>query len=372
MMSTEAQTPPNEREVDIAPSFTTTPNGTNDIDTHELTRALDVVGRTLNQTNLDAENFSQALTQAVRSLPQYATLERSVQASTPEDTARQIFDALRALPLRTSDDAPDDGVLVSSMAQGTLRCAGRTLLGSTWLTQHGVRHWVTSTIAGGTGHSVLVIETSPTTLAYCDAQNNLFFTFPRTAMSGDVQPPASRHTLHDFNPGELDGLSSMSRTFVLMEPTIGLASQYLDNVQSALDAHRDDESRATFAGSVVTPDATLAQAMPHLKKRILGTPCDIIEREVGDLYSPEHMTAAEDHDREFKQLCTACWMQTHGEEEAFCRHMAILFRTHPCIAQVHPYLPGASDVTRTAAARHLWQLAQQLMLTPTPAGDERA
>jgi len=66
------------------------------------------------------------------------------------------------------------------MKQGHLECAGRTLVASTFLQEHDINHAVVS----APGHALIIIEQSPDTLVYFDANNNLFFTFPKSALQG--------------------------------------------------------------------------------------------------------------------------------------------------------------------------------------------
>ena len=160
--------------------------------------------------NLD--NFDEKLKIATKSLPRYQQIEKKLEERESQNLPHELFKLLKKNSDEKQGDpnSPKDGVLISSMRKGQLECAGRTLIASTFLQEHGIDHVAVS----APGHAFIIIEQSQDTLAYFDANNNLFFTFPRTALEGYQGAETSTECrLKEYTPREVDFADGVNATF---------------------------------------------------------------------------------------------------------------------------------------------------------------
>ncbi len=212
------------------------------------------------------ENFDTEMIEAVKQLPKYKQIEKKLEGTTKEDLPHQLFRELKkdSDQENVTPNAPSDGVLISSMMHGHIECAGRSLIASVYLEEHGVDHVVVS----APGHSFVIIEQSSDTLAYFDANNNLYFTFPKTALAGyGGKEKSSECTLKEYIPRDFDvfdGIQSPYSHFVTRELKEGRGGQYLGNVANALQG--GDE----FKNSNLNKDEEASEAINQLKTKIYG------------------------------------------------------------------------------------------------------
>lgn len=212
------------------------------------------------------ENFDDTLREATKSLPRYQQIEQILEGIERQNLPHELFKALR----KASDDAeenpnaPKDGVLIKSMRRGRLECAGRTLIASIFLQEHNIDH----TVVSAPGHALIIIEQSPDTLAYFDANNNLYFTFPRSALDGFKGIEASAECrLQEYVPREedfADGVNTVFSHFVAMPAKEAIGRQYLGNVAAALNGNKEFET----SGIAINNEA--AEATHQIESEIYG------------------------------------------------------------------------------------------------------
>lgn len=217
------------------------------------------------------DNFDEKLKNATKSLPRYQQIEKNLEGIKRENLPHELFKVLK----RDSDQeqidpsAPRDGVLISSMRKGQLECAGRTLIASTCLQEHGIDHVAVT----APGHAFLVIEQSPDTLAYFDANNNLFFTFPRSALDGYKDTETSAECrLKEYIPREadfVDGVNTTYSHFIVVPAQEGVGRQYLGNVASALFGPKEGEE-FMFEKSNIPTDREAAESTHQIESEIYG------------------------------------------------------------------------------------------------------
>ncbi len=329
---------------------------TEEVSVEAIRRAKKTVEQTLE--GIDSTHLITTLRASAKTLPQYRHLQDSLETVSPDALPEALFHELRTMPSQPkTPDSPEDGVLISSIRQGSLCCAGRVLLASTFLQEKGIPHSIISTIAGEGGHSVLLIEVSNETSAYCDAENGLYFTFPSEALEqrGGNQKVSINH-LKDFVPKEHDvrhGLGSMSRTFMRMDADTGIAYQYLGNVQAALSGNKE------FAKGAIQPDVQAAAAVSVLQQEQVGSDVELIEKFSEELYErgiPRQL----EKDGEMRQLVTDVYTASEGSEEKFCDVLGKMFASHQVLTALFPYLQHASEDQRKEAAREMWRMAKSL------------
>jgi hypothetical protein len=212
------------------------------------------------------KDFPKRLSMAIKGLPQYQRFEAAMQEVPNESLPYEIFKAIRKSndkPI-TRTDIPRDGVLISSMKQGYVACAGRSLMASNYLQEKNYPH----TVVEAPAHSFLLLEQGVDTLAYCDAENNLFFTFPRSALEGYQGSEAtSECQIKEFTPRPediTDGTNFAYSHFITLPAKEGLVRQYLGNVKAALAGLPEFES------TPIKKDREAADSIDEISEELLG------------------------------------------------------------------------------------------------------
>lgn len=317
-------------------------------------RAKEAVENTLE--GADCTHISTALRASTKTLPQYQQLKEPLANVSKQALPEALFEELKGMQSKpTAEESSEDGVLISSMKQGSLCCAGRVLLASTFLQEKGISHSIISTVAGEGGHSVILIEVDDGTSAYCDAENGLYFTFPTDALEQrEGNNTVSMNYLKDFTPRSTDvyhGLGSISRTFMKMDEDTGITYQYLGNVQAALSGNKE------FEKSGILVDELAAKGIAVLQREHVGTNIDLIERFGEELYE-KGIPRQIERDGEMRQLVKDVYDASNGKEEQFCTFMERMFVSHQVINSLFPYLQHASEEQRRLAAMKMWQMMQ--------------
>lgn len=240
--------------------------------------------------NLD--NFDEKLKKATKSLPRYQQIEKKLEGIERQNLPHELFKVLKrdSDEGQTDPNAPKDGVLIKSMRQGRLECAGRTLIASTFLQEYGIDHVAVS----APGHAFIIIEQSPDTLVYFDANNNLFFTFPRTALEGYQNTKTSTECrLKEYTPRKADfsdGVNTTFSYFVAMPAKEAVGRQYLGNIAAALNGNKE------FETSGIAVDQEASEATHQIESDIYGEN-KVIESfydRVEGLLEQEEMQTADD------------------------------------------------------------------------------
>ncbi len=218
------------------------------------------------ESNISLDAFDEQLEKATKTLPRYQEIENELKAGKNEELPYELFKTLKTDSDKTKADesAPRDGSLITSMKRGNIECAGRTLIASTFLQGYNFNHVIVS----APGHAFLIIEQSPDTLAYFDANNNLFFTFPRQALEGYKGiETTSECRLKEYSPRETDfydGASTVFSDFITMPAKEGVGRQYLGNVAAALNGNKE------FETSGITVDKEASEATKQIEEKIYG------------------------------------------------------------------------------------------------------
>jgi len=243
------------------------------------------------ESDIGLDNFNEQLEKATKTLPRYQEIVNELKAGKKE-IPYELFKALKTDSDKTkaSEPAPRDGALITSIKQGNIECAGRTLIASTFLQEHNFDHAVVS----APGHSFLIIEQSPNTLVYFDANNNLFFTFPRQALEGyrGVEE-SSECRLKEYSPRETDfydGVSAVFSDFITMPAKEGVGRQYLGNVSAALNGNKE------FEVSNIAVNKEASEATQKIEEEIYGKNevLDNYYSKVEDLIKKQEMQTDDD------------------------------------------------------------------------------
>jgi len=311
--------------------------------------------------NLD--NFDEKLKKATKSLPRYQQIEKKLEGIEQQNLPYELFKVLK----RDSDEeqidpnAPKDGVLIKSMRQGRMECAGRTLVASTFLQEHSIDHVAVS----APGHAFLVIEQSPDTLAYFDANNNLYFTFPRSALEGYQGAETSAECrLKEYTPREADfadGVNTTYSHFVVMPAREGLGRQYLGNVASALFGPKEGEE-FMFDRSNITMDREAAKATHQIESEIYGENKvreNFYDRVEG-LIKQEEMQTADDK-KVIGEILT-----THPTHDDFVAFFTMVLNGN--IGNRIPYIKNATPEQKGAYAEKVWDFLQKRNIDETIRG----
>lgn len=290
-------------------------------------------------------NFDEQLEGATKALPRYQEIEKEMRAASKDELPYELFKTLKADSdkIENSESIPKDGVLIKSMKEGHLECAGRTLIASTFLQEHEINHNVVS----APGHAFLIIEKSSDTFAYFDANNNLFFTFPRTALVGykGLDESAQCH-LKEYIPRKTDfydGLSTIFPDFVTMPAREGVGRQYLGNVAAALNGNKE------FAEGYIAADKEACGAVHQIEEENYGRN-RILEKyysRVEDLIEKHRMQMDDD-----RKVITEI-IKSYPKHDEFVSFFAEALEGN--IGARIPYINNASKEQKIAFAEEAWE-----------------
>jgi len=306
--------------------------------------------------NLD--NFDGQLKESVKSLPKYKEIEAKLKNVDKKDLPHELFNLLKkdADKKEIDQKKPRDGVLIKSMKQGHLECAGRTLIASTILKEHNIDH----TVVTAPGHSFVVIEQSLDTLAYFDANNNLFFTFPKEALTGyGGTQTSSECRLKNYIPREtdvVDGINTAFSHFVTTPAAEGVGRQYLDNVTAALSGNKE------FETSGVTTDKELSKTTEHIQSELYGknSVLDNFYSKIEGLLNIEELQTEDDKKIIGKTL------QKNPDRNSFVEEFTRILKGQK--GDRIPYIKNASDNQKKNYAGKLWDELQKRNLNETITG----
>lgn len=217
----------------------------------------------------ELENLDKILEGKIKSLPRYKEIVKKL-AEVPDDS---VVEELFKLIKREADpedletfnpEALSDNKFLKLLLHEKLACAGRTAIASTFLQERGIGH----SVAQGPEHAFVIIEKDPDTIAYFDANNNLYFTAPKSAFRGYKGADQSAECkIIDYTPREsdvADGMNPAFNRFVVVPPAEGIARQYFLNVGGALNGNKEFESMN------VEKDEKAAEAVIEVERDIVG------------------------------------------------------------------------------------------------------
>lgn len=200
------------------------------------------------ESDRSLEDFDTQLRNETRELERYRKVINDVSsAENTKDVQRAVFESLRRSndPELPPEVQNGDGVLMQSMKQGKFECAGRTLVASVVFEDLHIPHSVIS--AAGGGHYLILAEVDEDTLAYFDANADMYYTFPKSALQGyKGTDRCSRCTIGDYETREKDvqvGQPNFTITeFWTLPPKEGTSRSYLGNVSAAMNGNREFEN----------------------------------------------------------------------------------------------------------------------------------
>lgn len=303
---------------------------------HSLEKAKKTVLQTMELGDLeDLTNFSEKLSLAIQGLPQYKTLEEKMAEVKESDLALEMFRFVREandVEVEDLENIPTDGVLLSSIRQGHIECAGRTFIASTYLQSRGFPHVVVE----APSHSMLVLEVSQDTLAYCDANHNLFFTFPKSALKGyGGVGVVSECELEEFIPRSTDvveGFDLPYSQFICVPAQEGVGRQYLGSVKACLAGLPE------FENTGIEKDEFAAEMVDQIEQEIFGEP----DERLVNFYESDG-EAVEQRDNLNKKIqgkVRSIFFESNSADDFFSKFVAFIKSEE---GRYFPYLKNASD-----------------------------
>ncbi|MHB8904455.1 MAG: hypothetical protein ACYC40_05165, partial [Patescibacteria group bacterium] len=221
-----------------------------------------IINRALTKEDLESE-----LSKAIQNLPRYKELAEKLKDASKDDFTHEVFKLIRQSAdkdNRVHKNTPIDGVLINSMKTGLLKCAGRVMIASELFKQHQINH----SIGQAPNHSIIIGRLNEDTLVYFDGQSNLYFTFPKQALTGYISTASTNEcVLNDYIPRDSDksdGLNGVWRHIVVMPPSEGVLRQYFGNMGAALNGNEE------FKYSGIKKDKEQAAAVHDLGREVLG------------------------------------------------------------------------------------------------------
>lgn len=297
------------------------------------------------------DDFEETLIEATKSLPRYQEIEQKLEGVDTQNLPYELFKILK----RDSDtaeldpDAHQDGVLIKSMQQGHLECAGRTLIASTYLQSRNIEY----TTIQAPGHTFLIIEQAGDTLVYFDANNNLYFTFPREALEGyqDISTTAECK-LKEYTPREsdfYDGVGTVFDHFVVMPAQEGRGRVYLGNIAAALNGNKEFETSGIVENKALIPAVNEIEANIYGENETLNSFRDRME----ELKHIEEEKYKNDVAIRTKFLR----LHPHPTEEQFVNYF--MDNLSEYFGKRIPFIKNAPYEQRVAYAKKLWQIFRE-------------
>jgi len=293
------------------------------------------------------DDFEEKLTEATKSLERYQEIEQRLEGVDTQNLPYELFKILKK-DVDTAEldtDAPQDGVLIKSMQQGHLECAGRTLIASTYLQSRNIEH----TTIQAPGHTFLIIEQAGDTLVYFDANNNLYFTFPREALEGYQNISTTAECkLKEYNPREsdfYDGVGTVFDHFVVMPAQEGIGRVYLGNIAAALNGNDEFETSGIVENKALIPSVNEIEANIYGENEILNSFRDRME----SLIHIEEVKYKNDVAIRTKFIR----LYPNPTEEQFVNYFIDNLNGH--LGKRIPFIQNAPDEQRVAYAKKLWE-----------------
>lgn len=253
-------------------------------------RAVEFLHQTIGQSKGEIESFPDHLFYAIEQLDRYKDIFDQVKELPKNKLPLAVFHLIQ----KSADTHPDvvqgNGVLINSMQAGNLECAGRTMIASRLFTNLGFEHMN----AKPYGHSMIIFEQDEDTLVYFDANNDLYFSFPKSALKEYQATSALEECwLEEYTPREKDfyeGKNSVMRHMMVMPPDAGILQAYVNNAGAALNGN------AEFINDDIKEDKQAADAMHAVEDLLLR------EQKIPDQFYQEGEKEKEREDEEKKLL----------------------------------------------------------------------
>lgn len=287
------------------------------------------------------DNFSELLASKVKEVPRYGQINEALKDTEGSEAVYALFKQIQASSDSGVNVSAGDGVLVESMKEGRFACAGRVLLSSTLLSERGIPH----SIVFAPEHSFLIAELDADTLAYFDAQANMYFTFPKDAIGYQGQEPTQRYKMEDFTAREddqFDGLSLAHRDFLAMDPKEALSRQYLMNVGASLGGNEE-------FGEGYQKDGKAASAIAEVEKELIGERPQALDEYYSHMEGMAKIEAAklDSLGRTVKEI-----FDNNPDFDSFKTFMSAALQGE--LGDAMPYLKGANQEARVESIRKIY------------------
>lgn len=289
---------------------------------------------TLDRPVSKLEEFPEQLNEEIENLDRYKDIFEQVKELPKEELPLAIFHLIKRTADVNANEQKGNGVLIDSMKAGNLECAGRTMIVSRLFENLNVDH----RIAKPYGHSMILFEQDEDTVVYFDANNNLYFTFPRSALKGYTGDENLQECwLEDYQPREKDtyhGGNSVMRHMMVMNPHDGILQAYLNNAGAALNGNKE------FKEDEVKVDKASAEAMHEVKAVLLGG------NQIPDEFYVEgekEFKASEEEKKFIKQQAMQMYNDSTSKEE-FAKQLLTLNK----LWESFPYMHSENDRTNKA------------------------
>jgi hypothetical protein len=296
-------------------------------------------------------NFDKKLKEAIKSLPQYKQIKRKLEKVEHQSLPYELFKVIKKNlnKKQINPNAPKDGVLIKSIKQGMIECAGITLLASTFLQEKGINH----VVVFAPGHVFLVIEQSPSTLIYFDVHQNLYFTFPKQALEGYKGTKISAECeLKQYTPREwdfFDGINPIFSHFVVTPALEGIGRLYLRNVAAALNGNKE------FQTSNIIVDKKAGKAVYQIEFEIYGA-----NKTLESFYERIKDFIKQDRARmmNFKNFVMEIF-KAHPKHDDFIAFFITALDSNIDIGKIVPYLKNVSLEKKIIYGEKVWSFLKQ-------------
>lgn len=233
-------------------------------------QAIDFLYETLDMPSGNIEDFPEKLNQAIEELPRYKEILKEVKDLPPEQIPVEVFKRISYKADPEGWENSKDGVLLPSMREGHLHCAGRTMIASRIFSNLNIPHAKISP----PGHSMLILEPAEDTIAFFDGNADLYFTAPKEALVGykglsefsecELTPFKQRE--NDFHIGE----GGTYNYYTVELPQKGILRSYLGNAASALHQNQDGSGQPEFDNSGYIKNDKLSEVIADMREELLG------------------------------------------------------------------------------------------------------
>jgi hypothetical protein len=304
------------------------------------------------ETKLD--DFEGTLIEATKALPRYQEIEQRLEGVEVQDLPYELFKLLQsnADTEKLDPDTPQDGVLIKSMQSGHLECAGRTLIASTYLQSRNIEH----TTIQAPGHTFLIIEQAGDTLIYFDANDNLYFTFPKQALEGyqDINTLAECK-IQEYTPREsdfLDGTNTVFDHFVAIPAQEGRGRVYLGNVAAALNGNKEFKTSRIAENKGLILVLNEIEASIYRENAVLNSFRDRMEE----------LKHIEEEKNENDRSFISKFFNEHPDnptEEQFINYFLDNLENYNYLGKRIPFIKNSKDEQKVEFAKKLWESVKE-------------
>lgn len=213
----------------------------------------------LDITDGNIENFEEELHQAIEQLPKYQEIMQELETVEQQNIPKRLYELLEK---KETDKDENDGVLIKSMKDGTLHCAGRTMIASRVLEHSNIKHW----LANAPDHVMIIIQADENTLIYFDPNNKAGFSFATDSLhgftGGNEYQECHVQNVRIRENDESWGDGYTFEQFGLMPSGFGMKISYIDNLKCAL--YKTHE----FEHTDIEQDEEAADYIEEVKKEL--------------------------------------------------------------------------------------------------------